>query len=231
MALEPTLRAPDQHEAGAVFAEHAGNMLVLQPVSYQQSWFPRVVNILGFVICTLMLSFAYYLQYYEGLMPCPLCIVQRLIVATLGLVFLTAALHNPSQQGYRRYGAVIFLVAALGAGVAGYHVWLQMSESAGFCLPPLNYLLATFPLPEIISLVLENPAGCGEIQWTLLGLSIPSWSFTAFVSLGTLGTVYNMAQKTDVARATFAPQRYLLGNQDLCITDAGAPASRFPKNP
>jgi disulfide bond formation protein DsbB len=189
MTLEPTLRAPDQHEAGAVFAEHAGNMLVLQLVSYQRSWFPRVVNILGFVICTLMLSFAYYLQYHEGLMPCPLCIVQRLIVATLGLVFLTAALHNPSQQGYRRYGAVIFLVAVLGAGVAGYHVWLQMSESAGFCLLPINHLLATFSLPKIISLVLENPAGCGAIQWTLLGLSIPVWTLLAFIGLGVVGAI------------------------------------------
>lgn len=163
------------------------------PATRRQLPSRRVINSLGFAACLFMLGFAYYLQYNSGLQPCPLCIVQRLIVAILGITFLTAAIHNPGRRGARRYGVLLLLVAVTGAVAAGYQVWLQSlaQDTGAFCLPPLDYLLGSFPLTEAITMILKSPGGCGEIQWTFAGLSIPAWTGVAFAGLGATGIMHN----------------------------------------
>jgi len=154
----------------------------------------RLLNILGFGACALLLGYAYFLQFYQGLEPCPLCIFQRLAMAALGFIFLVAAVHNPKRSaGARTYGILIALVAALGAGIAGRHVWLQNlpPEQVPACGPGLDYLLETFPLSETIALVLRGSGDCAEVDWTFLGLSIPAWTLLLFVGLGAMGAVRN----------------------------------------
>ena len=154
----------------------------------------RLINILGFSACALLLGFAYFLQFYQGLEPCPLCIFQRLAIAALGFIFLVAAVHNPKRSaGARTYGILIALVAALGAGIAGRHVWLQNlpPEQVPACGPGLDYLLETFPLSETIALVLRGSGDCAEVDWTFLGLSIPAWTLLLFIGLGAMGAVRN----------------------------------------
>ena len=69
----------------------------------------RLVNLLGFMTCLLLLTFGYYLQYYQGLEPCPLCIFQRVGLAAVGLLFAIAAIHDPRDIGAKIYGTLIFL--------------------------------------------------------------------------------------------------------------------------
>ena len=150
----------------------------------------RSINVIGFGICAFMLAYAWYLEYYQGLVPCPLCLVQRFGVGVLGLIFILAAVHVRRR---RFYGLLILVVAAGSAVVAGYQVWLQHQPLVGYetCLPPLNVLLNAFQLTEAIDIVLQNPSSCGQVQWSLLGLSIPVWTLIAFIGLGTLGTASN----------------------------------------
>jgi len=35
----------------------------------------RILNLAGFIACALLIAFAYYLEYVQGLEPCPLCMV------------------------------------------------------------------------------------------------------------------------------------------------------------
>src|SRR2546422_3682912 len=80
----------------------------------------RIGNLVGFLVCAGMLAFGYYLQLVVGLDPCPLCIIQRLLLFAVGVAFLVAALHHPAGRlGARLYGGVIALLAALGIAVAG----------------------------------------------------------------------------------------------------------------
>ena len=153
----------------------------------------RAVNLLGFAACALLAAFAYYLQFYEGLEPCPLCIFQRVAMIALGGVFLVAALHNPSGAGGRVYGVLIALVAAIGAGVAGRHVWLQSlpPDQVPACGAGLDYMLETFPLTEAIRMVLRGTGDCAESVWSFLGLSIPAWTLIWFVAMGLVGLVRN----------------------------------------
>jgi protein dithiol:quinone oxidoreductase len=55
-------------------------------------------NLVGFLVCTGMLAFGYYLQFVAGLEPCPLCIIQRLLLFAVGVAFLAAALHHPAGR-------------------------------------------------------------------------------------------------------------------------------------
>jgi disulfide bond formation protein DsbB len=153
----------------------------------------RMLNGVGFLICLGGLGFALYVQYGIGLEPCPLCIFQRLALLALGLVFLVAALHDPRGWGAKVYGVLLGLTATVGASVAIRHVWLQNlpPEEVPLCGPGLDYMLETLPLAEAIREVLSGSGECAEIDWTLLGLSMPWWTLLLFLGLGVLGELGN----------------------------------------
>jgi len=58
----------------------------------------RIGNLAGFLACAGMLAFGYYLQFVAGLEPCPLCIIQRILLFAVGVAFLVAALHHPAGR-------------------------------------------------------------------------------------------------------------------------------------
>ena len=153
----------------------------------------RPVNGLGALLCVAGLLFAYYAQFYLGLAPCPLCILQRLALLAVGLTFLAAALHHPQHWGARAYGVLIGLLAATGAGIAARHTWLQHlpPEQTPRCGPGLDYMLETLPLNETLREVLTGSGECAEVDWTLLGLSLPEWTLVLFVGLGVAGVMNN----------------------------------------
>ncbi len=151
----------------------------------------RMIFLGGFLICAGLMAAALYFQYAMKLEPCPLCIFQRLFVIGIGLILLAGALHNPGRLGRRIYGGFAALTAALGAGVAGRHVWIQnlpFDQQPG-CGYSLNDMLDTFPLLKTLKLVLAGSGGCGQVTWSFLGLSMPNWTlifFVGFIGLGLL---------------------------------------------
>lgn len=163
------------------------------PASAAQPRSPRLINILGFLACLLGLMYALYAQYYLLLEPCPLCILQRVALAALGVVFIVAALHEPRAWGSRVYALLIVLAAGAGAGVAGRQVWLQSlpADQVPACGPGFDYLWETFPLLEVLGTVLRGSGECAKIDWTFLGFSMPVWTFVMFVGLGVLGALRN----------------------------------------
>jgi disulfide bond formation protein DsbB len=145
----------------------------------------RIGNLAGFLACAGMLAFGYYLQFAVGLEPCPLCIIQRLLLLAVGMAFLVAAIHHPAGRvGAGLYGGVIALFAALGIAVAGRHVWLQHipAERRPACGPALDFLLSNFGPIEGFARVLRGSGECGAVDWTLLSFSIPEWTLAAFVA-------------------------------------------------
>jgi disulfide bond formation protein DsbB len=152
----------------------------------------------GAVFCVALIATALYFQHVMGLEPCPLCIFQRIFVIVIGIVMLMAAIHNPGELGRRLYGALILVVAAFGAGVAGRHVWLQNlpPDQVPACGPGLEYLLDTFPLMDAVKLVFEGSGECAEVQWTFLGLSIPGWTLVMFLALALFGLLLLFSRKT-----------------------------------
>lgn len=154
----------------------------------------RYANAAGFLACAGMMAFALYAQYGMLLEPCPLCTLQRIATIVLGLVFLLAFLHNPSGWGARIYAALIFLAAAAGTAVAGRHVWIQSlpADQVPACGAPLEFLMETMPLLDVLLEVLTGSGECAEVSWSFLGLSMPSWVVICLAALGIAGLVANL---------------------------------------
>jgi disulfide bond formation protein DsbB len=145
----------------------------------------RVAYLLGFLVCAALMGWAFWLQYGEGLEPCPLCMFQRVAVCAVGLVFLVAFVHNPRRGFARVYAALTVLFAGAGAGFAGRQIWLQSlpKDQVPACGMGLNYMLDTLPLADVIGKVLGGSGECAEKGWELLGLSIAGWTFVFFIGM------------------------------------------------
>ena len=147
------------------------------------SW--RLAAALGALACALLLGFGYYLQYVQGLDPCPLCLVQRGFYYGVLLVFVIAALHFPGRTGKSIYCAAATLLALGGLGVAARHVWLQHlpPDQVPACGPDLFFMMENFPLARTFEKLFMGSGQCAEVTWRFLGLSIAEWSLAWFAML------------------------------------------------
>jgi disulfide bond formation protein DsbB len=157
----------------------------------------RAGNLVGFVICAALLAYAYYSQHVLALEPCPLCILQRIVVLATGLAFLGAALHRPGRAGAMAWAGLIALIAAIGATVAARHVWItaQPPGTVAECGASLDYMLEVLPLKEVLAKVLTGSGECGTVDWRFLGLSMPAWVLAWLVALGAWGLIVNLRRR------------------------------------
>lgn len=146
---------------------------------------PRLAFALPVLACASLLGFGYYLQYGQGLEPCPLCLVQRGFFYAVLLVCLVATLHGPRAGGQAAYGIGAALFAAGGAAVAARQVWLQHlpADKVPQCGPDLYFMLENLPLATTLKKLVAGTGECAKVDWTFLGLSIAEWSLGCFVLL------------------------------------------------
>jgi disulfide bond formation protein DsbB len=48
------------------------------------------------------------------------------------------------------------------------------------CGPDLAFMMDAFPLVDVIQKVLAGSGECAEVQWQLLGFSMPEWMLLVF---------------------------------------------------
>jgi len=152
------------------------------------------MNVAGFAACAALMTYALYAEHGLLLEPCPLCVFQRIAVIVLGIVFLLAAV-TPAGRAFRVTHAVLIgLVAAIGAGIAGRHVWLQSlpPDEVPACGPGLDYIIDSFPLSEALRLVFTGSGECATADWHFLGLSMPAWVLISVAILGAFGIWNNL---------------------------------------
>lgn len=160
---------------------------------------PRVFFASTALAGTSLLAFGYYLQYGQGLEPCPMCIFQRLCFMAVVALAVIGALHGPRRIGAVVYGALIALAAASGAAIAARQVWLQYlpEDQIPQCGPGLDYMLDMYPLAEVVSKALRGTGECATVDWTFLGRSIAEWSalcFSVILVAQVLFVVYRLRQ-------------------------------------
>lgn len=145
----------------------------------------RLAYLLGFLVCAALIGWALWLQYGEGLEPCPLCMFQRVAVIAVGLVFLVAAIQNPYRPGAAFYALLTLLFAGTGAALAGRQIWLQAlpKDQVPACGMGLSYMMDSMPFLDVIARVLKGTGECAEKAWVFLGLSIAGWTFVFFVGM------------------------------------------------
>ena len=137
------------------------------------------------LICAALLGYGYYLQYFDGQDPCPLCLVQRGFYYGVLVIFAIAALHFPARTGKSIYCAAATLLALGGLGVAARQVWLQHlpPDQVPACGPDLFFMIENFPLARTLEKLFTGSGQCAEVTWRFLGLSIAEWSLAWFAVL------------------------------------------------
>ena len=145
----------------------------------------RNLLLLIWVGCILLIVIALYMQYFMDLVPCALCMTQRVFIIAVGIVALIAWLHQPSSIGLKIYASLGGLMTIIGSGFSSRHLWLQSlpEDQAPACGPSLSYLLDAFPISEALTLLLRGDGNCAESVWSVFGVTIPGWTLIAFIGL------------------------------------------------
>jgi protein dithiol:quinone oxidoreductase len=147
---------------------------------------PRALFFSVFLCCAALMGYALFAQYVQKFEPCMLCMVQRVFMSALGLTALIAALHNPKGHGWAAYGVLCAVWAALGAYIAGRHVYLQSLpwDQLEGCSPSIDYILKHYEWAKVFQTIFIRDQDCGKIDWTFLGQSMPRWVLVWFIAMG-----------------------------------------------
>ncbi len=144
------------------------------------------LHLLGLVICVAALAFGYlYLERTLGLEPCPLCILDRFAFMALAVIFALAYFQRPGARDRIGYDIGAGVISLAGTGIAGRHVTLQNRppDTLGDCGAGFWHLFDQIGLEGAVASALRGSGDCGDIQWTFLGLSIPTLTLGIFVVL------------------------------------------------
>lgn len=153
---------------------------------------PRSFYLLLLLTCSALLGYGYYLQFVDGLEPCPLCIFQRIAYAAIALIALIGLIHGPGMTGIRIYGVLLSISALAGGLIAGRQVWLQHlpADKVPECGPGLEYMLQVFSFGQTLEKVFTGSGECAVVDWLFLGFSIAEWSLLCFVGLACICVIH-----------------------------------------
>ena len=132
---------------------------------------------ISFIISSLMILSAFYLEYFHGALPCDLCIIQRwfhgAIIAYSFIIILIIKKTLISKKLLILGGAILWFSSSL-AGL--YHFGIEMnfwtgpdgcSSNIDFSKDTLTYLLN------------KSPIKCDEVMFKIFGLSLAGWNAVA----------------------------------------------------
>ena len=141
---------------------------------------PRVQRALPAVLGVVLLSWGLGLQVWAGLVPCPMCILQRMVWIAI-IAFSVVAVGLSPRLPQRGYAVVLGLLCLTGAGIAARQSWLQwFPPASASCGRDFDGLIETFPLSQALALMFRGSGDCSVVDWTWLGGSIANWSFVCF---------------------------------------------------
>lgn len=161
----------------------------------------RLFYAIVLLISASLLGFGYYLQFVEGLEPCPLCIFQRVAFIAIIAIALIGTLHGPQRVWKYIYSGLMLIAAITGATIAGRQVWLQHlpADQVPECGPGLDFMLEVFPLGETLKMVFTGSGECAKVDWTFLGLSIAEWSLAWFIAFA-VASLLHLAGKLQIGK-------------------------------
>src|SRR5438477_2523103 len=140
----------------------------------------------GFVLIAsaIVLGTALLSQYWGGLAPCELCLLQRWPWAAAIVVSLVLVLVGERAR-LDWVALVLGLVFALSVVFAFYHVGVEQHWFAGPSACTAN-ASGAMTLEDMKRQILGTaPVLCDKVQWSLLGVSLAGWNLLA--SLGMAG--------------------------------------------
>jgi len=137
------------------------------------------------IFSVFLLTASFVLQFHFNQNPCNLCIIDRIIVLSLVLIFVAAIWHNPKTWRRFLYCLLGLILSLCGIGASLRHLWIlyQPHESLPACAPGFSYLISTLPLKEAFLIILQGSGECTIRNNDILGVPLPGWTLLAFIIL------------------------------------------------
>lgn len=143
-----------------------------------------------FLFCAGGIAFALYHQVYNWLMPCLMCVYERMALIGVGLLALYAALFPAKTRiGVLVQCDLLVTTALVGMVVAIRHVIMQYGppDPAASCASSLP-----FPInlddpfwPTWLGALIRPIGDCAAIDFAVFGVSMPIWLVLSFLGLAT----------------------------------------------
>ena len=149
----------------------------------------------GFVAAAsaIVLGAALVSQYWGGLAPCELCLLQRWPWAGAIAISLVALLVD-SRTALPWVALLLAVVFALGGSIAFYHVGVEQHWFAGPSACTVSGGGA-ITLEDMKRQILGTaPVLCDRVQWSLFGVSLAGWNLLA--SLGMAAVCADVFRRT-----------------------------------
>ena len=123
---------------------------------------------------SLMLLSAFYLEYFEGALPCELCITQRWFHALIITYSLISFFILDKFINVKVFILIVLSFTWLASAIAGlYHFGIEMNFWSG---PDDCSSNIDFSKDLLTYLLNKSPIKCDEIMFKILGLSLAGWN-------------------------------------------------------
>lgn len=147
----------------------------------KQVLLPKNLYLGSALFCGGLLLGAVVIEYTVKLIPCPLCIAQRIFFGLVGLTALLGYLGWLDRAGRFLGGGLMLLFSVLGGAIALRQVWIQHFPLPGF--DPTKCAVSFGSFIDSFLKALGGLGNCAIRDFTLLGLALPEWSFLSFLGL------------------------------------------------
>jgi disulfide bond formation protein DsbB len=140
----------------------------------------KSIQVFNAVITAGVLFASFYFQYIKGLVPCPLCLMQRLCVFLL-LVVMGLSLCTVKKVRILNFFQIIISCAGLFFSLR--QLWLQSLPpgTTASCMPGLDILIHYFPWHAVLKALVWGSSECSEVSWHMLGISMAGWCAVYFL--------------------------------------------------
>jgi disulfide bond formation protein DsbB len=134
-------------------------------------------------------------QYWGGLAPCELCLLQRWPWAAAIAISLVALIAG-SRAVLPWAALILAIVFALGATIAFYHVGVEQHWFAGptACTASSSGAMTLEDMKRQI--FGTAPVLCDQVQWSLFGVSLAGWNLMASLGMAAVcAAVFRRARR------------------------------------
>ena len=135
---------------------------------------------LSLFLSSCLLLGAFFLEFYLSLIPCDLCIKQRIVHAS---ILILSLLVFPLYTFYKLKFIILSILNILWLGssiLAFYHFGIEKKIWQGFSECSSNLIFNENTLDQLLS---KSPIRCDEIQFELLNISLAGWNGILSISI------------------------------------------------
>src|SRR5712691_3318156 len=136
--------------------------------------FPAFVLLAGAIV----LAGALLSQYWGGLAPCELCLLQRWPWGA-AIVISFVAMMVGSRPAVPWVALLLAAVFSVGSALAFYHVGVEQHWFAGPTTCSSAATMADTVEALKAQILRQQPVRCDEVPWSLWGISLAGWNLLA----------------------------------------------------